>query len=391
MEQKTADGYIAEGLNKGVLPEVLKQNLIAVGWSEEEAGAALVSGLIASGVPIPKNGPRSGRGKLSSTVEVVMNFFSFLLLTTVAIELGTLYYQIINNYFPDPLALRSGSGGVSTNTVHYAIASLIIAFPIYVLALRMWFKRFREDLEKVESKLTKWLTYLVLLVTAVTIIGDLITALFYLLQGEITPRFFLKALTILVIAGIIFGFYFLERKKIQYHNDVSLSIFRTLAYVSSGLVVVAIIFGFIVGGSPATERMRGLDTQRANDLRTLANCIANYGATQKALPKTLDDLSRSTQYSYCSGGTTDPETGTPYEYRELSTAPTASGVLEGQFELCANFALDAQNESTQDVSYAYPNDKWSKHGAGRSCSSEVVALASNPGVPMPPTALPVMK
>ena len=68
-----------------------------------------------------------------------------------------------------------------------------------------------------------------LLVSAVTIVGDLVTAVFYFLQGEVTGRFFLKSLTIFVVAGIIFGFYFLERKKIQYRKNVPRKTFRQAA------------------------------------------------------------------------------------------------------------------------------------------------------------------
>src|SRR3972149_1490504 len=169
MEQSSPQVYATERLKTGVTPEVVKQNLILVGWSEEEAGAAVVSGLVAAGVPVPERGARSGRGKLSSTVEVVINFFSFITLGVVATALGTLYYQIINNYFPDPLIIRYGGADMSPEAVHYAIAALIITFPIYVFSVRLWFKRFREDEEKVETRLTKWFTYLVLLVSAVIV------------------------------------------------------------------------------------------------------------------------------------------------------------------------------------------------------------------------------
>lgn len=375
MEQLSPQVYAAERLKAGVATEVIKQNLISVGWSEEEAGAAIVTGLIAVGVPVPEKGARSGKGKLSSTVEVVLNFFSFIALGVVATALGTLYYQIINNYFPDPLIVRYGNIDVSPETIHYAIAALIITFPIYVFAVRLWFKRFREDEEKVETRLTKWFTYLVLLVSAVTIVGDLITAVFYLLQGEVTPRFFLKALTILVIAGTIFGFYFLERKKIQYRKDVPRSVFQQVGWVVSGLVVVAIVVGFVVGGSPSTARKQGFDTQRANDLRTIASCVSSFGMNQKRLPDTLQDLSQSGQYSYCSGELADPETEAAYEYRVIAPSTVLGGIREGEFELCANFTVDSQDASAGKSSHN-PSDKWAEHGVGRNCDTETANLSN---------------
>ncbi len=373
MEQLSPQVYSAERLKEGIAPDLIRQNLIAVGWSEEEAIGAVISGLIASGVPVPPKGARSGRGKLSSTVEVVLNFFSFIALGVVATALGTLYYQVVDNYFPDPLIIRYGGIDVSPEAIHYAIAALLITFPIYILSVRLWFKRFRDDEEKLETRLTKWFTYLVLLVSAITIVGDLITALFYFLQGEITPRFFLKALTILVIAGIIFCFYFLERKKIQYHKDIPRRTFQLLGRIVSGLVIIAIVLGFVVGGLPNTARKQAFDTQRTDDLRAIASCVANFGANQKRLPDTLAQLSQNSQYAYCSGNMSDPETGVSYEYRVVTPSMVESGVREGEFELCANFALASDN-STKTTPHNSSLDKWALHGVGRSCNREKVNL-----------------
>ena len=138
MDKTTLLAYTAERLKQGATLESIKQNLLSVGWTEEEAGEAIVAGLIASGVPVPPTGARKGNGRLSSTVEVVLNFFSFIVLVMVATALGILYYQIINNFFSDPLTAMNG-GGVDTGAVHYAIAVLLIGFPIYVLALNLWF------------------------------------------------------------------------------------------------------------------------------------------------------------------------------------------------------------------------------------------------------------
>ena len=383
MEQSSPQVYATERLKAGLSPDAIKRDLLAVGWSEEEANTAIVGGLIALGVPVPPNGARTGHGRLSSTVEVVLNFFSFIALGVVAFALVTLYYQIINYYFPDPLIIRYGGSDVSSEAIHYAIAALIITFPIYVLAVRLWFKRFREDLEKVETKLTKWLTYLILLVSAITIVGDLIAAVFFLLQGEVTPRFFLKALVILILAGMIFGFYFLERKKIQYRRDIPRRTFQTLGWVALGIVLVAIVLGFIVGGSPSTARKSGFDTQRADDLRTIASCVANFGINQKRLPDTLGELSKSGQYAYCLSGMADPETGMPYEYRIVVPSVVVGGVRQGEFELCAEFSLQSESVPIEKNGYGFPPDKWSEHGSGRNCDTETANLERYLDAPLP--------
>ncbi len=374
MENTKLAAYVSEKLRGGMRADELKQHLLMVGWSEEEAGVALVKGLVGSGVPSPER-VQSGGGRLASTVEVMLNLFSFILLGGVASALIVLFYQIINYYFPDNLAVGYGYSDVSTSSIHYAMAALIIGFPVYALSVYMWFKRYREDEAKVESLLTKWLTYIVLLIAAVTIVGDLVTALFYFLQGEVTMRFFLKAMTILVVFGIVFGFYYLERKKVQYKNDIPRSTFKSFGYGVGTLVLVAILLGFVAGGSPATERKRGFDETRANNLSSLASCIASYGHDVKSLPLTLEALGENSQYSYCSG-MTDPETREPYTYNMVAPTGKSASVTQASFELCANFSLEA-TEGGANNAYSYPVDKWHIHPAGLSCDTEVVTLNIN--------------
>jgi hypothetical protein len=389
MTNTTLAAYVAERLKSGAKADDIKQHLLLVGWSEEEAGEALVRGLIDSGTPAPER--IQGTGRLASTVEVVLSAFSFILLGGVASALIVLYYQIINHYHPDALVGGYGYSDVSTSAIHYATAALIVGFPLYFASLKMWFKRYRDDEAKEESKLTKWITYIVLLVAAVTIVGDLITAIFYFLQGELSVRFVLKALTILVVFGLVFGFYYFERKKIQYKQDVPRRTFYLFGYAVGALAFIGIVVGFFASGSPATERMRGLDTTRAQDLSSLASCLQSYGYDKKMLPPSLDALIENSQYAYCSGKT-DPETGAPYEYRILAASEKVGAVTQGRFELCANFSLEATKDTIARDPYGAINDKWSLHPAGRSCDTETVTLDRDEKtvmVPASPAAAPI--
>jgi hypothetical protein len=61
--------------------------------------------------------------------------------------------------------------------------------------------------ERLQSGVRKWLTYIALLLTAGTMIGDLVVFLTTFLQGELTLRFVLKAIVVILIAGSIFWYY----------------------------------------------------------------------------------------------------------------------------------------------------------------------------------------
>lgn len=379
MEQKTLQQHIESKLSAGARKDAIVEELTAVGWQESEVDAAYAQALIATGVPTPSAKTCGTVGRRASTLEVVLNFFSFILLGIVATALGTLYFQVINHFFPDTLA-RYG-GGMSEDAVYYAIAALIVAYPLYYVVMRVWFKRFREDEAKIESKLTKWLTYLVLLIASVTIVGDLIAVLFTFFRGEISARFFLKALTIFGVAGMVLGFYVLERKQVQFRQGVPRKQFRLFGYLLSGIILVGIVLGFAAAGTPATERARTFDERRAQDLDSLARCITSYANEFQELPQTLAELSASGAAGPCE--TDDPESGEQYEYRVVAPlVANNAGVLRGEFELCAIFARE---NDTDKERYWYGNEKWFEHPAGRACDVEALAVrpVSADAVPTP--------
>lgn len=368
-------GYVQGRVQAGLSRAQIRDELLAVGWSEEEADAAYRDGLVALGIPVPSAADRPALARQSSTVDIVINFFSFILLGVVAVALGTLYFQVINHAFPDPLAAMHGPGDwFMTQAIHHAIASLAIAFPLYYLTMRFWFRRFHADEGRVESRLTKWLTYLVLLVASITIVGDLITVLFKLLQGEVTARFLLKALTILAIAGIVFGFYFLERRRIQYRKAIGRSVFQGFGWAVAGIVVLGIAFGFLAAGSPGKARQYAFDQERARHLGELSRCVERYARELGQLPNSLEALRTTGQFNYCANSMEDPETRAEYEYRVVTAAREQGPARVGEFELCATFALASAGQGRGSGSYERTNTIWMEHGAGRSCDTVTVQL-----------------
>jgi len=362
--------YVQGRLQAGIAKAHIKEELQAVGWSEDEAEGAYRDGLVAMGIPMPSEVDRPTLARQSSAVDVVINFFSFILLGIVAYGLGSLFFSVIDKSFPDPLVQRSW---FSDQAIHHAIASLVIAFPAYVVAMRFWFRRFQADEGRTESGLTKWLTYIVLLIASITIVGDLITVLYTLLQGEITARFLLKAVTLLVLAGLVSGFYYLERKKIQYRKAIRPSVFRGFGWVVAGLVVIGIGLGFMDAGSPEQARKRAFDMQRTNRLGSLSTCIERYAREMGQLPQSLDDLKKSAGYAYCADSIQDPKTKTDFEYRVVTPSRLQGQARVGDFELCANFDLPSAAEDDDNGLYG-GSVLLRRHPAGHSCDTVTAQL-----------------
>jgi len=382
MSDQALSDYSLSRLRAGASKSVLRDELLALGWTEEEADASYRQALVASGAPVPTEVNRPYALRKAGAVDVVINFFSFILLGIVATALGTLLFQVVNIVLPDVLDTVYGRSG-SVSSIHYAIAALLIGFPLYFLALRLWFQQFRDNADRTESGLSKWLTYLVLLVTAIVVVGDLITLVFAVLQGELSLRFFLKALIILGIAGAIFGFYYLERRKIQYRVDIPRETFQHFGRGMSLIVVLAIVLGFFVAGSPDEERSKTLDMRRADQLSALASCVEQYSLSLGALPASLDDLRQSNEYNSCSSFMTDPETGLDYEYRIVTPSRVSGEATIGEFELCATFTASSKEVGKEALTEP---SLWHDHGAGQSCDTVTTKLGapySNPAVPVP--------
>jgi len=394
METNPLAEYVSKRITTRASRAEIREELLAVGWSEEEADAAYRDGVVLFGAPVPTEGNRPTTGKKSSTADIIINLFSFILLGNVAISLGVLFFQIINRYFPDPLVtVGFYDQQALASAMHYAIAALLIGFPPYCLTMRIWFRKFREDEGRTESRLSKWLTYIVLLAAAVTVVGDLITLVFTFLQGELTARFFLKAVTILVIVATVFGFYFFERRKIQYRKDVPTKVFRSFGFGVAGIIFFGLVVGSFAGGSPEATRNWTFDNQRAENLRSLSQCIGTYAGRYGTIPASLAELNRASDSAYCSNYETDPETKRAYEYRVVTPSRQQGVVRVGEYELCATFALEGTGTTGASVmnGYGTVNDVWSDHAAGHDCdivTAQLGELAPTPAQ-SPATSVPV--
>lgn len=199
--------FVKEALAKGQSRDSIKKALEKAGWEADEIRNA-VNGYadVDFPIPVPRRKPYVGAR------EAFLYLLMFLTLYWSAFSFGQLLYQFINRAFPDAV-LGAYSGSIDSSVMRMDIASLIIAFPVFLWISWIIAKGIAKDPDKAASKIRKWLTYLTLFIAAGIIIGDLIALVFNMLTGELTLRFILKVLTVGGIAGGIFGYYLLELRK----------------------------------------------------------------------------------------------------------------------------------------------------------------------------------
>lgn len=347
--------FVGAGKAKGASDESLAALLMRRGWPAGDVYRALGKHWEAvTGLAVPE---RKGSGE--SARDAFLYLLSFSTLGTWACALGSLLFQLIDYWLPD---------AVSANRVYdlrslitWQMASMAVALPIYLLVMRTIFHEAAAQPERLVSGVRKWLTYIALWVTAVTMVCDLITFLNYFLKGELTARFVLKAAVVMVIAGAIFVYY-LSSLRWNRETDVSREKSRNLAFGGGTAVAVAVTFclGLAVAGSPSRQRGLEADQKRLQALRQIAWGVHNWKAAHAAIPADLAALVRAGQ----AGGAQakDPVTSAPYEYHPKSD------VL---YDLCARFTGGGELSP-----YPPASSFWS-HGAGRTC----FALDASEAVP----------
>jgi len=270
--------------------------------------------------------------------DVFLHLLAIVTLYWSSITFVTLLWQFINNFLPDILT-DVYTYQAKFELMRFAVSSLFIVFPLFIFVSWYLNKIYKRESVVRESKIRKWLLYFTLFVAAIIVVVDLVSVINSLLGGETTLKFFLKALSVLLVAGFVFGYYLDDVRR-----EEPTKLAKPFAFGAGTLVLIAIIGSFFVIGSPTTARLVGLDQQKVSDLQQIQYQIVNYWQTKQALPANLSDLTDS-----ISGfmAPTDQQLKINYEYN-IKDATNLS------FELCATFNKPSQTNATRAIKIPYP-------------------------------------
>jgi hypothetical protein len=286
---------------------------------------------------------------------------SFFALGFTAIAIGQVIFQLIN--FSIVETTPSYYGDYHNEVLRFAISSLIIAAPIYYFFTR----KINGDLATgeldTEASIRKWLTYLALFIASAVAIGDLIFTLNSFLAGEVTIKFFLKALTIFVIAGGFGSYYFFDLRRKDLKRDRRVKIFGGVFIT---IILACLIASFSLIDSPKKARELREDQERVNELQQITYSISDFYRNEEKLPQSLDDL--VDDFKLREATLLDPVTEERYELQVIDTE---------KYQLCANFTHDNTDFETQERQ-RYVDPRWS-HVSGRQCFE--VEISERDGYP----------
>ncbi len=270
-----------------------------------------------------------------------------------------LVFGIINLRFPDA-AESYWQIERAAGSVRLGIAMVVVFFPAYLGFTRIVNTLRRRSSEDAYLPLTRWLIYLSLLIGGLVLLGNLVVVVNTFLEGEITVRFILKALAVLVVVGSAVYYYVLDAKNYWLAHETQSVWCGVLA---GALAITIVATGFVHIETPAEVRERRLDERQLSDLQEIQWRIYNHFETRQELPSNLAVLTAGTPLP------TAPPERTPYRYE----------VIETGFALCATFAYPstAQNQFIARPVMAPEGqlikgmDDWA-HGTGEVCFERTV-------------------
>ena len=337
--------FVREALARGTSRDDVRKALRDAHWPEDEIEAELAAWHDAGlGLPVPRR--RLG----FSPREAFLYLLLFVALYLVAYHVGAILFAWVERTWPDP-AINAYEGWDRTRDwVRFSLASVLVAFPVYLLTARITGRAVAADPEKRNSGVRRWLTYLTLFNAACVLIGDFIFVLQGLLKGELTARFLSKAAIVAAIGGWLFAHYMggLRRDEAPTPRPGRPS---PLARAAGVLVVAVALLGMWLAGSPAKARRQELDQRRVRELSILSSTVDSEYQSYGRLPPTLEQLVRGRPRAGLP--LRDPVTHVPYAYTVLDSV---------RYQLCATF--DAPDSIGP---YGTTTDPFWRHGAGQAC------------------------
>ena len=349
--------FVREALARGLGREAIRSSLAQAGWKSDEIDAALGQWAETEfPIPVPRRRP------YLSAQEAFLYLVLFVTLYLTAFNVGVLLFQFIERWLPDPALAAASYGGdrFSREAVRDASAALIIAFPVYVFLAALIGRLLAREPEKRGSKVRKWLTYVTLFLAALVILGDLMFLVARLLSGELGPRFLAKTLVVFAIAGVVFGHYLVDLRREEDAREQAARRPSLLARAAGAIALVVLAIGLFSAGSPQKARFEEIDRRRVADIQQISSSVENYYRERRALPGSLDSLSRfpSTYVESMQ----DPVSRRPYDYRIVDSTT---------YELCATFDR-ADTSAGRTARNPYGSPGFWRHVAGRQCYTLVV-------------------
>ncbi len=189
-----------QGLSDEFVVAMLRQN----GWSERRiyrAYSTFYGDVL--GMPVP-----SRSQPVEHARDAFLYLLNFITLAFWTVALGQIFYILIAHWFPDPTQYIPYAGSLRQQ-VSWQVACVIVACPIFFFIQNLIRRELRRRPDLYDSGIRRWLTYIALVIAAIIVITDAVWFIEALIRGELTTRFILDSIVLLVLGGGVFSYYLL--------------------------------------------------------------------------------------------------------------------------------------------------------------------------------------
>ncbi len=195
--------FVRAAKEHGVNDEFIVSLLGDRGWSERRVYAALSSYYADTlGMPVPAR-----PGQVENARDAFYYLLNFITLGFWTVALGQVFYILIAHAFPDAAQPVPYYAQSLRDQISWQIAVVVIAFPVFVFVHTLICRELSARSDLYDSGVRRWLTYLALVIAAITVLGDGFWFISALLRGELTVRFVLDSIVLLVLGGGVFVYY----------------------------------------------------------------------------------------------------------------------------------------------------------------------------------------
>ena len=186
--------FVDHARDKGMDHATIRHLLLSTGWKEKDIAEVFCTRDLELAIPEPTG--------VGSARDAFFHLLTFTALYTWAASLILLFFTYIDLAFPDPASRTTYYAmEAALSSLRFSLAALIVSFPTFLMLWHFLLREVRRHPEKAKGAIRRWLAYLALFVGSVTMAADVITLIYFLLEGQLTVRFLLKVTVLFLIAG----------------------------------------------------------------------------------------------------------------------------------------------------------------------------------------------
>ncbi|WP_306132713.1 DUF5671 domain-containing protein [Roseivivax marinus] len=190
--------FVADALRAGHARPDIVRALTEAGWSRGEAEKALADWAELS-YPLPVPRPRPA----VSAREALVYGLMFVALGVTVFQSINLGFALIDRWLGDPMEDFSWTAW----RVRGALASLAVFAPLFLVLNLRTGRAARADRSLRRSAVRDWLAHGAMFFAALTLVGDLVSAVSAALGGGLHPDFLAKSALVALVAGTIYLYF----------------------------------------------------------------------------------------------------------------------------------------------------------------------------------------